>query len=423
MRKRILSLLLALVLVLGLVPVGASADEVVEYPPVNVYLSLSDDAEFMVGEDSGKPIAMLPVSVPYFDLANYGLEEFYFVSESYGTDDPNAGPGSDLENATQEPKGIITALHMLIYVTEVYYVGIDPEEAGQGQLYTMGLIGSADNFNPDEDTDKLIFITGGVGSSFMNWFWEGDCNFNYYVNYQYPEAKPGWGATSDQIVLREGDIVTLGSFSNWDFYSDPFSIFNYIKADKTSVTAGEEVHLTHWRAGADLGSSVGTGTAQTQVELSPDEYEVGAEIYMCDINDMNGGDVTQWKYSLGNFALDGTYTLDTTGLEPGTYMIAIPGQPGYMYSESITSTPGGMLLTVTAPSAPQVVLGDVNGDTEVTAMDVSLTAQKAAGKEVTITTAAADVNGDNAITAMDVSLIAQFAAGKITQFSAEANNQ
>ena len=61
MRKRILSLLLALVLVLGLVPAQASADEV---PSVDVIMSLSYDDQYMEGQDTGEVMALLPITVP-----------------------------------------------------------------------------------------------------------------------------------------------------------------------------------------------------------------------------------------------------------------------------------------------------------------------------------------------------------------------
>ena len=48
-------------------------------------------------------------------------------------------------------------------------------------------------------------------------------NLNYYLNYEYPLASAGWGSTCDQILLREGDIVTLGHFSDWSFFNDTTS--------------------------------------------------------------------------------------------------------------------------------------------------------------------------------------------------------
>ena len=99
--KRLLSLILAFVMVLGMIPVPAFATEGEEISSVDVVLSLSADDCFMVGPGSGAIMAMKDITVPYFDLALYGLEEYYFVSEVYG-DDGDGKPGSDLEPGTAE---------------------------------------------------------------------------------------------------------------------------------------------------------------------------------------------------------------------------------------------------------------------------------------------------------------------------------
>ena len=93
MRRRILSLLLAFAMVLGMVPMFSLEAAADEPASVTVYLSMSHDDKFMVGEGSGKKMVMVPVTVPYFDLADYGLEEYYFSSESYDSDG-SVGAGS-----------------------------------------------------------------------------------------------------------------------------------------------------------------------------------------------------------------------------------------------------------------------------------------------------------------------------------------
>ena len=327
--KRLLSLILAFVLVLGMIPVPAFANEGEEVPSVDVVLSLSADEHFMVGPESGAIMAMKDISVPYFDLALYGLEEYYFVSESYG-DDGDGLPGSDLEPGTPEyAYGKVTLLHLYIYALEVFYCGIDPEEAGQGYLYTEGLIGT-----------EVFSISGGVGSSFLNQFWGGDCNLNYYVNYEYPLASEGWGATADQILLRDGDIVTLGHFTGWSFYGDPYSIFNYITADNVNPVKGQEITLTLYYAGADMGGTGGTAQNLNTYCL---------DVYYAPVNDIPSEYVTDWEY-IGTSDENGQLVVDTTALEAGEYIFAVAGQYGVDYSDEICSTPGGVRLTVTEPA-------------------------------------------------------------------------
>ena len=327
--KRMLSLILALVMVLGMIPVPAFANDGGEVSSVDVILSLSADDCFMVGPDSGAIMAMKAITVPYFDLALYGLEEYYFVSESYG-DDGDGLPGSDLQPGTPEyAEGKVTLLHLYIYALEVYYCGIDPEEAGQGYLYDAGLLGT-----------EVFSISGGVGSSFMNQFWGGDCNLNYYVNYEYPLASDGWGATCDQILLRDGDIVTLGHFTGWSFYGDTYSIFNYIIADNTAPVQGEEITLTLYYAGANLGFT--DGTAQNLNTYCLD-------VYYAPVEDIPSECVTDWEY-VGTSDENGQLVVDTADLEAGEYIFAVAGQYGVDYPDDICSTPGGVRVTVEAPA-------------------------------------------------------------------------
>ena len=296
-------------------------------PSVDVTLSLSRDAEFMVGASTGEIMAFKDITVPYFDLGLYGLEEYYFISESYG-DDGDGLPGSDLEPGTPEfADGKVTLMHLYLYALEVYYCGVDPEDAGKGYLYEEGLIGT-----------DVFSVSGGVGSSFMDQFWGGDCNLNYYVNYEYPLASEGWGATADQILLRDGDMITLGHFSGWSFYGDTYSIFNYILSDKSAATQGEEVTLTLMYAGANMGTT--DGTAQN---LNP----YCLDVYCTPANVVTSEDVTTWTL-LGTSDENGQLVVDTTDLEPGEYIVAVAGQYGVDYSDEICSTPGGVKLTVKA---------------------------------------------------------------------------
>ena len=331
MKKRLLSLFLAICMVLGMLPGSVFAVETGEAADdsVTVYFSISDDASYLVGDATGEVMALKEITVPYFDLANYGLEQFYFVSETY-SDDGDGQPGSDLAPGTAEyAEGKVTLLHLYIYALEVYYCGVDPTEAGQGYLYDEGLLGT-----------EVLDVGGSQGSAFLNYIWGVDMNLNYYVNYEYPLASEGWGATCDQILLRDGDIMTLGHFTGWSFYSDSTSIFNYAVADNENPTQGDAVTLTLYHAGADMSGNY--TTAHTVIDYCPD-------VYYAPVDDIPSGDVTEWTY-LGTAEADGTLVVDTTELEAGEYIIAMAGQYGVEYPDEICSTPGGIRLTVAAPA-------------------------------------------------------------------------
>ena len=97
MTKKLLSFILAIVLVLGMLPATAiAANENV------VYLSISYDGEY-IKDAKGSYIAYMPVSldaVAAVDLADYGLENMLFDADGDG----------DYET---------TALQLIIYAHEV----------------------------------------------------------------------------------------------------------------------------------------------------------------------------------------------------------------------------------------------------------------------------------------------------------------
>lgn len=290
---------------------------------VDVYLSVSDDAQYIDG--AGGVPALQKLTVPYFDLALYGLDKFYFSSENYSS-------GTLGEGTAETAKDKVTMLHLILYATEIYYCGLGPEEAGKGYLYDEGMLG----------TDDLT-ITGSPGSLYMQKFWGMDENLNYYLNYKYPEASKGWGSTADQILLRENDVVTIGHFSSWNFWNDPDNVFNYIKCgDKTvttTATQGEKVNMSAWIAGP--GGDF-TSTAHRKLTSSPEVYYTAAD-------KLDSGEVTSWT-SIGNANAEGDFVVDTSKMAPGEYIIAIPGQYGRDNPDYICSTPGAIRLTVQKPT-------------------------------------------------------------------------
>lgn len=347
--------------------------------PVTVYFSFSHDDKFESCEQSGQTVALKKITVPYFDLALYGLENFYFASENYGpaSGDPTGGPGSALDPGTKEfAYGKITMLHLFIYATEVYYLGIDPADAGKGYLADNGM--GTDIFN----------YSGSTGSIFLQNIWNYDLNLNYYLNYEYPLASAGWGSTCDQILLRDGDIVTLGHFSDYSFFNDTTSIFNYIVADKTDPVQGDKIKLELYHAGADMYGTY--NTAHTLIDYSP-------SVYCTPVNDIVSGDVTTWQY-VGNAEADGSLVVDTSKLAPGEYIFALAGQPGKENPGAICSTPGGIRLTI---HEKPVVKGDINGDGVIDSTDVmALFNAINSGDDLDATVA--DINGDGVIDARDV---------------------
>ena len=353
--------------------------------PVTVYFSFSHDEQYKFCGASGEVVALKKVTVPYFDLGLYGLEKFYFSSEDYGPADPsNPKGGSALDPGTKEyAYGKITMLHLFIYATEVYYQGIDPADAGKGYLKNHGL-----------NTSDVFRISGSAGSFFIPNLWDYDLNLNYYLNNEYPLGSEGWGSTADQILIHDGDVATIGHFTDWGFFSDSGAVFNHIETDITDPVQGDKVKMTIYLDGADGSGNYTTGhTLRTNC---PDVYCTLAD-------DVTTGDVTKWT-KVGTAAADGTLVVDTSTLAPGEYIFAIPGQYGNENPNSIVSAPGGIRLTIHEKTA---VKGDINGDGIINVAD-AMALYTAIGKGGELDAAVADINGDGIINMADVMALYTF---------------
>ena len=64
----------------------------------------------------------------------------------------------------------------------------------------------------------------------------------------------------------------------------------------------------------------------------------------------------------------------------------------------------------------RVMLGDLNGDGKISAIDLTLMRKYIAGYKVDMIEAAADLNGDGGITAVDLTMLRKYIAGLITEF-------
>lgn len=321
--KRLVSFLLALALLAGLLPavtLGASAADAPhtitvtvregkdgdprqynydETPAssVTVYVTVSSDGMPLMGKD-GTILAHLPVKVPYFDLANQGLEKFY----RYQTKD---GRGEYINSTiVRRP----TALHLYLYLLGVYYLGYSAKEVTSGDVKIPGRDGNVGvrdmNGNiPYTDSLKALNITGRPTSLYMQQFWGHDENLMYYRNHVYPLMGVNWGSTADYILLSEGDTIDVAMFSNWDFYKEGGA---FVAFDQDSYKATTKANLTFrtvqyaTKSVADGGSEMFEPVTGMKVALyDEDWYAVAAP-----------------EVEEGNL-----YTLDTSELEPGTYYL------------------------------------------------------------------------------------------------------
>ena len=165
--KKILSMILALVLVLGLLPATAFATGAADV----VYLSISFDSNY-IDDKNGDPIAYVPVpmsAIEAIDLTEYGLDEMLFDADSDG------------EYET-------TALQLLIYAHEELYGGDWSEvtfDALPGSSYFRGGIFGF--------TENLVYFQNG----------------DFPVDESQTSDFMTVGATSDRIALEAGDFLDL----------------------------------------------------------------------------------------------------------------------------------------------------------------------------------------------------------------------
>lgn len=421
--KRFFTLLLALCLVLAMLPLTAAAAEAPPDDAVTVYFTV-EGPRGGFATAGGKTMALQKLTVPYFDLALYGREDLYYNPDCYA----GAGQSGQKPGTQETADGVVTILHLFIYATEVFREGLDPENAGKGYL-------------AEADWPGFEVYTAQAGSGFV-YFWDYTNNITYYLNYEYPLGKVGWGSTCDQIRIRDGDIITVRHDNGTDSYGTYHHFGNPGLISK-EISPGNQLNLTLYK------------TTKTADYSGTGHEPVGAGIQVNVVSEIGGEALAQATTNAY-----GDVKLDTSALPKGRYyvtsdtygpavMLLLIGEHDYFTEVTApTCTKGGYttytcacgktytadntpatghkdsdgICTVCGQSTAVAMYGDANGDNAVTAMDVSLAAQYAAKKEVTLDFAAADVNGDNAVTAMDVSLIAQYAAKKIATFPVEGTN-
>ena len=275
---------------------------------VRVWVTISSDGVPIVGHD-GTVLSHLEVNVPYFDLENQGLEEFY----RYGTEN---GSGSYVnDKIIMRP----TALHLYLYMIGVYYLGCTPEQVTTGEVKIFGHDGVGDGVwnmrgeSAYEDTSLALNLTGSATSMYMQQFWGHDENLMYYRNHVYPLMSAGWGSTADYVLLSDDDTIDLAMFSNWSFWSDG-GAFACFDLDEYSAQPGNSIRFSTMKY--DTKSVADGGTEQTEpitgltVAVYDKDWKLVEETVEPTMAD--GSDYTY------TFATEGTYYLLAMDPNAGT---------------------------------------------------------------------------------------------------------
>ena len=274
---------------------------------VRVWVTISSDGVPIIGHD-GTVLSHLEVNVPYFDLENQGLEEFY----RYGTEN---GSGSYVNNTIIKRP---TALHLYLYMIGVYYLGLEPEQVTTGAVKIFGHDGVGDgvwNMRGElayEDTSLALNLTGSATSMYMQQFWGHDENLMYYRNHVYPLMSAGWGSTADYVLLSDDDTIDLAMFSNWSFWSDG-GAFACFDQDAYSVQPGKSIRFSTMKY--DTKSVADGGTEQTEPITGLTVAVYDKDWTLVDTVEPTMADGSDYTYT---FATEGTYYLLAMDPNAGT---------------------------------------------------------------------------------------------------------
>ena len=387
MKKKLLSLLLVVIIVLGMLPGMALAatslqGDTNKNGTVDVVLTISEGTDDFYTTANDNQLFAQELNVPYFDLALYGLEHYYY--------NPNCYAGGAQQPGTKiTANGVVTTMHVFIWATELYVIGADEKDCGKG------------NF----DISPYISWTQGAGSSFMK-FWNGSANLNYFLDYQFPLGREGWGSTSDQQALHDGSKIDVHLIIDEDVTGSSYSFFETEDGTKDAgeMTEGESIDLTLRRTTSSYNVSESFPTV------------ANCNVYYILKDEYAGEKITSSAWTnMGITDENGKITVPSD-LAPGVYYISCQGEVG-----SSERGPAAFILTVNKDYSDGKP-GDADEDGYVTSKDATLVLQKAAEIDVEINTVSADVDGDGFVTSKDASYILQYAAEIITSFPVETNS-
>ena len=270
---------------------------------VTVYVTVSNDGVPLQGCD-GTVLSHLEVKLPYFDLRNHDLSEFY----RYHTEN---GRGDYVDtNIVERP----TALHLYLYLIGKYYLDLTDKEITQGSAQIDGAEGNRGVFYfdgreavPYEDKGLALNVTGSATHMYMKAFWGHDENLMYYRNHVYPYMSAGTGSTADYVLLSDGDTIDVAMFTDWDFWHDG-GAFACFDEDSYTVQKGETLTFKTQKFGTQSVADGGTDDFVPITGLDVAVYSVGKDGAWTKVAEVPAAETGKNVYSY-SFDQEGTYYL------------------------------------------------------------------------------------------------------------------
>ena len=367
MNKRIFSILLCVIMIFSMIHFTAAATEA---ETQTVYISVSDDSRYITDKNEN-PIAFTEVNLDKLaetiDLEAYNLGEYSYDADNDGDSE-------------------ITALHLYIYIHEVVF-GLDWSD-----VIVTGSSGS-------------IYLAGGL-------FGFEDENLRYDLNGAYPvdeELSESWGytvgATADRIVLSDGDFLNVAHYSNWAFYGDSATGFNYFTDEEGAlkhihkVTVGEELTLGLVRSFSD--------------------WSMGGSAAFENVSDYDIYYGTAYGEEKGKLTTNENGMLNISFPNDGTWYVWCDGGYGIENPEDIVSAPAFATINVSEfnEGTPDIFLdpdlqyGDANNDGRIDSIDL-VELKKGIFNELT-SEKFIDPNGDGKLDILDMILLKKYVLGTV----------
>lgn len=362
--KRVLLILLAIVLALPVCAGSALAAGGDYSKGKTVYFTLSCDGVPVLGNDPDQTVlSHVKVTVPYFDLAEYGLEDFYRLPAASFEE----GGGYVGSEVVQSP----TALHLYLYMIEKYYMGMKDADCCQGYGDFAGNYSPVYNMNGEalEGFDRVALnITGSATSMYMQQFWGHDENLMYYVNHQYPLQCAGRGSTADFILLEDGMTIDVAMFTDWSFYHDG-GAFVFFNQDEYTIAKGQTLTVQTLKT-ETVACEDGSSYESTPIPgLNVSAYTLDGQKRIGDFT-VSGDEESKYSYT---FTEAGDYQI--IGLDPN------------MGTVDARLTPPNSIVHVVDEMVPLTALTlDFNeyilADAEPLKLNATLTPENATGVEI-----------------------------------------
>ena len=262
-RRTVLAVVLILTFIIAPCAFAYASDDA-----ATVYVTISNDGEFVKGKD-GTVMAHVPFEISYFDLAEYGLQDYY----RYEAAPFDEGGEYISSRIIKEP----TLLHLYIKFLEKYYAGR--------------------KLTPEDMHSEIINVTQSPTHLFLQEFWGHNYNLMYFVDHAFPLQAKGLGATCDYILLYDGAEIDVAMFTDMGFYTT--GAFVRFDNSEVTTTAGEDVTLTMLGTETkDGGGEIDAPVKEEPVRVSDDFGRTWDDSYGS--TDKNG------KITL-NFSAAGTY--------------------------------------------------------------------------------------------------------------------